>query len=133
MAADGLAKFQARRVSVDRAVRATHANGAIVSRPQIASLRSSVRRQPHAQRSSNRGAALVQRAGRVRHLVGMACEASGIDQWLTPFRSKRRLYSVMRLGREALVRRWLRIQLCRLIGQISQPTPGLLDQLGVPA
>jgi len=29
-------------------------------------------------------------------LVGMACEASGIDQWLTPFRSKRRLYSVMR-------------------------------------
>jgi hypothetical protein len=37
-------------------------------------------------------------------LVGMACQASGIDQWLAPFRSKRRLYSVMRLGREALVR-----------------------------
>jgi len=31
-------------------------------------------------------------------LVGMAREAAGIDQWLTPFRSKRRLYSVMRLG-----------------------------------
>lgn len=39
-------------------------------------------------------------------LVGTACETAGIDQWLTPFRSKRRLYSVMRLGGEALVRRW---------------------------
>lgn len=28
-------------------------------------------------------------------LVGMACEASGIDQWLTPFRSKRRLLRVL--------------------------------------
>ena len=66
-------------------------------------------------------------------LVGMACEARGIDQWLTPFRSKRRLYSVMRLGREALVRRWLQIPLSRLIEQLRQPTPALLDQLGVPA
>ncbi len=66
-------------------------------------------------------------------LVGMACEASGIDQWLAPFRSKRRLYSVMRVGREALVRRWLRIPLDHLIEQIRQPTPALLDQLGVPA
>lgn len=66
-------------------------------------------------------------------LVGMACEASGIDQWLAPFRSKRRLYSVMRLGREALVRRWLRIPLDHLIEQIRQPAPALLDQLGVPA
>ena len=47
-------------------------------------------------------------------LVGMACEASGVDQWLAPFRSKRRLYSVMRLGREALVRRWLRVPCDRI-------------------
>ena len=66
-------------------------------------------------------------------LVGMACQASGIDQWLTPFRSKRRLYSVMRLGREALVRRWLKIPLHRLIEQLRRPTPALLDQLGAPA
>ena len=66
-------------------------------------------------------------------LVGMACEARGIDQWLTPFRSQRRLYSVMRLGREALVRRWVQIPLSRLIEQLRQPTPALLDQLGVPA
>lgn len=66
-------------------------------------------------------------------LVGMACEASGIDQWLMPFRSKRRLYSVMRLGREALIRRWLQIPLSRLVEQIRQPTSALLEQLGVPA
>jgi hypothetical protein len=41
----------------------------------------------------------------------MACEVCGLDQWLTPYRSKRRLYSVMRLGREALVRRWLPISM----------------------
>lgn len=66
-------------------------------------------------------------------LVGMACEASGIDQWLMPFRTKRRLYSVMRLGREALVRRWSNTRLSELIEQMRQPSSELLDQLGVPA
>jgi hypothetical protein len=66
-------------------------------------------------------------------LVGMACEASGIDTWLTPYRSKRRLYSVMRRGREALVRRWLPVSVSRLLDQLRQPAASLLDQLGVPA
>lgn len=66
-------------------------------------------------------------------LVGMACEACGIDRWLTPFRSARRLYSVMRLGREALVRRWIDMPLGKLIQQMRQPTPSLLGQLGLPA
>lgn len=66
-------------------------------------------------------------------LVGTACEASGIDAWLTPYRAKRRLYSVMRLGREALVRRWLPLSLYRLLEQLRQPAASLLDQLGVPA
>lgn len=65
-------------------------------------------------------------------LVGMVCEASGIDTWLTPFRSKRRLYSVMRLGREALVRRWSSTRLNDLIDQLRHPSSQLLDQLGVP-
>lgn len=65
-------------------------------------------------------------------LVGMACEASGIDQWLTPFRTKRRLYSVMRLGREALVRRWSNTRLSELFHMLRQPSPELLDQLAVP-
>lgn len=66
-------------------------------------------------------------------LVGMACERCGIDAWLTPFRSKRRLYSVMRLGREALVRRWSSTRLSELIDQLQHPSQQLLDQLGVPA
>lgn len=66
-------------------------------------------------------------------LMGMACEASGIDTWLTPFRSKRRLYSVMRLRREALVRRWSDTRLNDPVDQMRQPSPQLLDQLGVPA
>jgi hypothetical protein len=65
-------------------------------------------------------------------LVGMVCEANGIDTWLTPFRSKRRLYSVMRLGREALVRRWPSTRLNDLIDQLRYPSSQLLDQLGVP-
>ena len=66
-------------------------------------------------------------------LVGMACEASGIDQWLTPFRPKRRLYSVMRLGREALVRQWSCARLSELIDPLRYPSTKLLNQLGVPA
>ena len=66
-------------------------------------------------------------------LVGMACEALGIDRRLTPFRSTRRLYSVMRLGREALVRRWLGVPLGKLIQYLRKPSPSLLDQLGLPA
>jgi hypothetical protein len=66
-------------------------------------------------------------------LVGMACESCGIDAWLAPFRSRRRLYSVMRLGREALVRRWSSTRLSELIDQLRHPSPQLLDQLRVPA
>ena len=65
-------------------------------------------------------------------LVGIACEAAGIDQWLAPHRSQRRLYSVMRLGREAMVRQWSKARLHELIDQLRYPTPQLLDQLGVP-
>jgi hypothetical protein len=66
-------------------------------------------------------------------LVGMACERCGIDEWLAPFRSKRRRYSVMRLGREALVRRWSSTRLNELIDQLRHPSSELLDQLGAPA
>ena len=39
-------------------------------------------------------------------LVGLLVHDQGFDERLTPFRSSRRLYSILRLGREALVRRW---------------------------
>ncbi|MCL1662489.1 transposase, partial [Xanthomonas nasturtii] len=39
-------------------------------------------------------------------LAGLGCEATGIAQWLSPRNSTRKLYSTLRVGREALVRRW---------------------------
>jgi len=72
-------------------------------------------------------------AGTARCVVRMASEAAGIDRWLSPFRSNRRLYSVRRLGREALARRWLCMAIGELIDRISHPDVQLLDQIGVPA
>lgn len=42
----------------------------------------------------------------VSWLAGLGCEATGVAQWLSPIRSTRKLYSTLRVGREALVRRW---------------------------
>jgi hypothetical protein len=66
-------------------------------------------------------------------LVGIACEAIGIDRWLAPYRSNRRLYSAMRLGHEALLRHWPSERLTQLIDRLHRPTPAVIDQLGVPA
>lgn len=66
-------------------------------------------------------------------LVGLACEATGLDQWLSPMRSRRRLYSVLRLGREALVRRWPFERTLQLVERLRHPDAQLLDQLSVPA
>ena len=65
-------------------------------------------------------------------IVGMTCEATGLDRWLSPRRSKRRLYSTLRLGREALVRQWPIGSILQLIGRLRHPSAELLDQLGVP-
>jgi hypothetical protein len=65
-------------------------------------------------------------------IVGMACEATGLDRWLSPRKSKRRLYSILRLGREALVRKWPSGTILQLIGRLRRPSAELLDQLGVP-
>jgi len=65
-------------------------------------------------------------------IVGMACEATGLDRWLSPRRSKRRLYSILRIGREALVRRWPFGSILQLIERLRHPSSELLDQLGMP-
>lgn len=39
-------------------------------------------------------------------LAGLACQAAGIETWLYPAARKRKLYSTLRVGREALVRAW---------------------------
>ena len=65
-------------------------------------------------------------------LVGIACEAIGIDQWMAPFRSKRRLYPLVRVGHEALMRGWLKIPISRLIEHLHHPSPEVLEQLRSP-
>jgi hypothetical protein len=66
-------------------------------------------------------------------LVGLACEATGIDRWLAARPSTRRLYSLTRLGREALVRRWPCGSIAQLLDRLRKPNAALLDQIGVPA
>ncbi|MCS3747984.1 hypothetical protein FHY18_003612 [Xanthomonas arboricola] len=39
-------------------------------------------------------------------LARLGCEATGIAQWLSQRNSTRKLYSTLRVGREALVKRW---------------------------
>ena len=66
-------------------------------------------------------------------LVGMAAAAAGLDQNLMPFRTSRRLYSLVRLGREALVHGWPCGRLSQLLDRLRNPAEPLLQQLGVPA
>lgn len=39
-------------------------------------------------------------------LLGMSCEQNGCDAWLAPAKAKHKLYSTLRIGREALLKRW---------------------------
>lgn len=66
-------------------------------------------------------------------LVGLACDATGIGHWLAARRSTRRLYSIMRLGREALLRGWSCGSLKQILDRLRKPDAALLDQLGIPA
>ena len=65
-------------------------------------------------------------------LFGMACETAGIDRWLAPFHSTRKLYSTPRLGQEALRRQWSSDSTRTIIAQLQNPTAELLEQLAVP-
>lgn len=66
-------------------------------------------------------------------LVGLACEALGKAYWLSPYSSTRRAYSTLRVGREALVRRWPCGSLAQLLDRLRHPDTKLLNQLGLPA
>lgn len=63
----------------------------------------------------------------------LACEVSGVDQLLIVFQPKRRLYSATRLGREALVRRWLPLRLSHLVVLMRNPCSQLFDHVTVTA
>lgn len=129
----GLPVAESQRATADRVVWAAHADRAVVPRLEIPSLRTGFRRQPHAQRCAHRSALAAQRNGGVCKLARGHRLRKLRYRRLARARSKRRLYSVMRLGREALVRRWSSTQLSKLINQLRHPSPQLLDQLSLPA
>lgn len=69
----------------------------------------------------------------VSWLAGMACEASGIAHWLWPIHSTRKLYSTLRVGREALVRRWPMGPASRGLDLLRSPPQATLDQMSLIA
>jgi Transposase DDE domain len=66
-------------------------------------------------------------------LAGLACDAAGIANWLSPMRSTRRLYSILRVGREALVRQWPIEQRSLCLARLRSLPPDTLDQMQAPA
>lgn len=65
-------------------------------------------------------------------LAGMVCEATGIAHWLSPVRSKRKLYSTLRLGREALVRQWPMERTSQWLERLRLLPASVLNQMTVP-
>lgn len=66
-------------------------------------------------------------------LAGLACEATGITRWLLPACSKRRLYSVLRIGREALVRHWPMARTTQWLTRLQSLPESVLNQMSVLA
>jgi hypothetical protein len=62
-------------------------------------------------------------------LAGWAAQHHGLDDYLVPFRSTRRLYSILRLGREALARGWPIGALKPILHRLRRQTDPLLDPL----
>ena len=66
-------------------------------------------------------------------LAGLACEALDIVDWLSPRRSTRKLYSVLRLGREALVRAWSMEPISRWLERLKSLPSTTLTHMQLPA
>lgn len=66
-------------------------------------------------------------------LTGLACEAAGIACWLLPGPSTRRRYSVLRVGREALVRHWPTERTTLWLARLQSLPEPVLDQMCAPA
>ena len=61
-------------------------------------------------------------------LAGLACEATGMDGWLSPTRTRRKLYSTVRIGREALIRSWPIGRMCEWLDRLRTLPPDVLAQ-----
>lgn len=66
-------------------------------------------------------------------LAGLACEALDLVNGLAPRRSARKLYSVLRLGREALVRSWVIEPISRWLERLKSLPPTTLAHMHVSA
>ncbi|SBV51444.1 ISxac3 transposase [Xanthomonas bromi] len=62
-------------------------------------------------------------------LAGLGCEATGIAHWLSPRNSTRKLYSTLRVGREALVRRWPMEPVSRWLARLRALHDPVRDQM----
>lgn len=65
-------------------------------------------------------------------MVGMACEAKGMSAWLWPRTTKRRLYSIIRIGQEAWLQRWPLPNFNELMQRLRQLDGATLAQMGIP-
>lgn len=66
-------------------------------------------------------------------LAGLACRATGIDYWLSPGSSRRSIYSLMRIGREALVRSWPMEQTYKWLERLRSLPAEVLEQTQLTA
>ena len=65
-------------------------------------------------------------------LTGLACRAAEVDQRLAPGPSKRRQYSLMRVGREALLRSWSMGRTRQWLERLRTLPPEVLQQTTIP-
>ncbi len=66
-------------------------------------------------------------------LAGMAAEADGYQRRLNPFATNRRLYSLVRLGWEALTRRWLTRPVQAMLDALQSLSPEARQNMAVHA
>jgi len=122
------------RTATGHAVWAQDADRIVLPRSEVASLRSCFRGQPDPQAPSAGHPAAGQRPGQLRPvLAGLGCEATGIDQWLYPAKRRRKLYSTLRVGREALARSWRMEPVWKWLQRLRELPEHVLDQMVAPA
>ncbi|RUL68509.1 transposase [Dyella choica] len=64
-------------------------------------------------------------------VAGIASDASPMSAWLMPRTSARRLYSILRIGREALARQWPLPDMKQLLQHLRRLDPVMLHQMGI--
>lgn len=66
-------------------------------------------------------------------LAGLACEATGIDHWLYPGKRRRKVYSTIHVGRQALARCWPMEPTWKWLQRLRNLPESVLDQMVAPA